>query len=178
MRVPRVRLHVSCISVEPFHQGTRITTASHVPVPPIKGDESHRRTLRRNKQQERKSRGAIRGVTLRGLVAEAQNEVRYALLTMKVLLLHPTEGTRSELAAQLRAEGADVHCLSSGEELLGAVAEGDAGVAVVHLCSPSVRDGMALLSQCRAIDAQLPLIALSERDDAATAVEAAPTVAA
>ncbi|MCM5682408.1 sigma-54 dependent transcriptional regulator [Schlegelella sp. S2-27] len=91
---------------------------------------------------------------------------------MKVLLLHLSESTRSLLAAQLRAEGADVHCLSSGEELLAGVAAGDAGVAVVHLCAPTVRDGMALLSQCRAIDAQLPVIALSERDDTATAVEA------
>ncbi|KQV92781.1 sigma-54 dependent transcriptional regulator [Rhizobacter sp. Root1221] len=91
---------------------------------------------------------------------------------MNVILLHHDSQQRSELAAQLREGGLDVQPVTSSDDLLAAVACGAAGAVVTDLDVPGVHEGMELLSQCRAIDPQLSLIALCARNDAATAVEA------
>jgi DNA-binding NtrC family response regulator len=94
------------------------------------------------------------------------------LFHMKVILLHLDIQQRTELAAHLREGGLDVHPVDSPEDVLAAVACGMAGTVVTDLDVPGVHEGMELLSQCRATDPQLGLIALCARNDAAIAVEA------
>ena len=91
---------------------------------------------------------------------------------MKVLLLHPLESARTQIALQLREGGLDVLTVRRAEDLSIHIAAEPAGAVVSSLHLPGVHEGMALLSECRALDPQLPFIALTEQDDAATAVEA------
>ena len=91
---------------------------------------------------------------------------------MKVALLHLFGSTRAQLAAHLRDGGLDVHAVSNAEDLLTLIASGAAGVVVTDLRLPGVHEGMELLSQCHAMDPQLTVIALSDQEDTATAVEA------
>src|SRR5688500_5567 len=137
MHAARVRLCVWCM---PPGATRRALNAPRRPMflfPRTRGVETWYAAHGRNKQQEQRVRSALRASALRGLVAEASKEVRYALLTMKVLLLHLSESTRSRLAAQLRSEGADVHSLSSSADMLDRVAAGDADDAVVHYLATS-----------------------------------------
>lgn len=93
---------------------------------------------------------------------------------MKVVLHHPIESTRSQLATQLRQGGLDVQAVSSNEELLGLIASRLAGVVVTDLSASTLDDSLAFLSLCHAMDPQLPLIALGDGDDAKETQEAHP----
>ena len=91
---------------------------------------------------------------------------------MQVLLLHPQVEARARLVAHLRDGGLEVHTPESAEELIGLLKPALGAVIVTDLCLPGLYEGMELLSQIHALDPQLPIVALSERNDAAIAVEA------
>ena len=91
---------------------------------------------------------------------------------MKVILLHLCDETRSRLSSQLQHAGLDVLPLAFPEDLLALASPSLAAVLVVDLQLPGVHEGMELLSQCRTIDPNLPVIALGEQNDVASAVEA------
>jgi DNA-binding NtrC family response regulator len=93
------------------------------------------------------------------------------LQTARILLLADGElGARA--AAHLRDAGLEFETLRHAETLLARIDESLPAVIVAALCQSDLHEGMALIAHCRAVDAQLPLIALAERNDATIAVEA------
>lgn len=91
---------------------------------------------------------------------------------MQVLLLQPNAETRDHLVSLLRDGGLDVQTPADVETLLSLLRPGLHAVVVTDLCVPGLHEGMELIAQLHALDAQLPVVALSERNDAAIAVEA------
>ncbi|HJV61886.1 MAG TPA: sigma-54 dependent transcriptional regulator [Albitalea sp.] len=92
---------------------------------------------------------------------------------MKVVLLHPLDHLRVQLAAQLRNGGLDVQALADADELPGALASHLAGVVVLDLMATDADDALELLAQCRLLDPNLPVVALGDGDALVSAAQAA-----
>jgi DNA-binding NtrC family response regulator len=91
---------------------------------------------------------------------------------MKLLLLHLNPVIRDQIAHHLREAGLETVRLHDADDLLEHI-DAQADVVVVSdLHLPDLDDGLQLLEQCRQADPQLPVIALTASDDAATAVKA------
>jgi DNA-binding NtrC family response regulator len=91
---------------------------------------------------------------------------------MKIITLHLNDTTHAELAAHLADAGLQASRVEDADTLLAQVGTDTDAIIVTALALPDLEEGMHLLRQCQAIDAQLPVIALADRNDAATAVEA------
>ncbi len=91
---------------------------------------------------------------------------------MKILILHLDAASRDRMAAHLADAGLEAERMHDADELLARIDGDTPAIVVTDLCVPDLEEGMQLLLQCRGIDAHLPVIALADRNDAATAVEA------
>jgi DNA-binding NtrC family response regulator len=91
---------------------------------------------------------------------------------MKIITLHLNDATHAELAAHLADAGLQASRVDDVDTLLAQVVTDTDAIVVTALALPDLEEGMHLLRQCQAIDAQLPVITLADRNDAATAVEA------
>jgi DNA-binding NtrC family response regulator len=91
---------------------------------------------------------------------------------MQITLLHHNAERRALITAHLRDAGLEPVLAASADDVVAAASSHSESVVITDLCVPDLEEGMQLLAQLRGIDAQLPVLALVERNDAATAVEA------
>jgi DNA-binding NtrC family response regulator len=84
-----------------------------------------------------------------------------------------TQDARFELiCSHLKDAGLELHTSSSTEDLLGLVTHGSHSVVIIDLCALGLHDGMELLSRCQGADPRMPVVVISDMNDAAIAVEA------
>jgi DNA-binding NtrC family response regulator len=91
---------------------------------------------------------------------------------INVLLLGSRLEQASTLKTMLVEAAVPMREMACEEDLIVALSRHAASVVVMDMHRPEWHDGLALLAQCHAIDAQLPVIVLSARGDAAAAIEA------
>ena len=91
---------------------------------------------------------------------------------MNISLIHSQDARFDLICSHLRDGGLALRIADDADALAAGLSLQSNTVVVVDLAALGLHDGMELVAQCHSVDPRLPVIVLSEMNDAALAVEA------
>ena len=92
-------------------------------------------------------------------------------IVSQVIIVDDEEAIRSAIGQSLELEGYTVSRCASGDEALGIVSRGWAGIVVTDVKMPDM-DGFVLMARLHRVDAELPVVMLTGHGDVLMAVTA------